>query len=278
LTDAQSVKLADRKHKKGVVGYNVQVAVDDKAHLIVEIEATTDKNDIGLLGRMASQTQQALEAQVAQTAAVETAAVETAAVETAAAIVPLKVVADAGYHEANQLEQCEGLGIAAYVPKPLTSSGRSSNGVRVYEREAFTYDAQGDWYLCPHQQELPHRATHRDGEREIKAYYNKSACGGCAFKPSCTQGAFRKIKRRSNEEVIERTAARLQEQPEVFKRRKGLVEHVFGTLRNNGHAEFLMKGKEKISGELHLSALAYNLRRAVNEIGVFALIQAVQIA
>jgi hypothetical protein len=187
----------------------------------------------------------------------------------------LSVLADAGYHEANQLEACEQNEIVAFVPAPGRTEGRSKNGVQVTPKSEFVYDDQRDVYICPQGAELHRRSTCSDGDKETGVYYNPTACASCPLQAACTQGAYRKIKRRTNEDVVERAALRLAENPMIFKQRKCLVEHVFGTLRNNGHDIFLTKGLKKIKGELHLSALAYNLRRTVNLLGVTTLINAV---
>ena len=185
------------------------------------------------------------------------------------------MLADAGFHEANQLEQCEQNGMLAYVPAPARTYGRSKNGVQVTSKAEFVYDARRDLFVCPHGAELNRKGTFSDAGKDTGVYYNKTACASCPLKAACTQGEYRKIKRRTNEEVVERAALRLAENPALFKQRKCLVEHVFGTLRNNGHDVFLTKGLEKIKGELHLSAMAYNLRRAVNILGIEALLRAV---
>lgn len=284
-TDPDSVQLADRKHKKGLVGYNVQATVDARNHLIVDIDAVTDKNDLNQLARMAKRAKDELEEICPQPGSCVNAPVDAgdanAADANAADAVEspekrtLIVLADAGYHEANQLEACEQNEIATFVPAPGRTGGRSTDGVQVTPKTEFVYSAERDSYTCTQGAELERRATCSDGGKDTGVYYNPGACTACPVKIACTQSAFRKIKRRTNEEVVERAALRLAENPAAFKQRKCLVEHVFGTLRNNGHDILLTKGLKKIKGELHLSALAYNLRRVVNILGVKAMMKAV---
>ncbi len=57
--------------------------------------------------------------------------------------------------------------------------------------------------------------------------------------------------------------------------RRKMVEHVFGTLRLWGHDCFLLRGIEKVRAEFALSALAYNLRRALNVVSVEKLLKGV---
>src|SRR5215203_3134924 len=239
LTDPDS-----RGQKKVGVGYNVQIAVDAKHHLIVEPEVVQDQNDLGQLHPMAAAAQAEL------------------------AVEKLQAVADTGYHEAGQLEKCEQAGITTYVPAGRGTSGQAPGGHLVYPKTDFTYDDGQDVYRCPAGQEL---SRGYGGEMHGKArnyYYNVAACGACAQRAQCTTAKYRKISRLENEDVVERQAARVVEKPEVVAQRKTIVEHVFGTLRLGGHDEFLCRGLQKVRAEFSLSALSYNLRRALNVLSV----------
>ena len=184
--------------------------------------------------------------------------------------------ADAGYHEADELEFCEQHGITAVVPAPSTTSGRSTKGEEIFPREAFVYDKERDLYLCPDGQELSRQSVSLQKGIPKTSYSNSGACLSCALKVHCTTGKSRKLWRRVNQEVVERAEQCYQQHRELFKQRKSTVEHVFGTLRNRGQGSFLQRGKTKIQGELSLSALAYNMTRAMNIKGVLALTQAMK--
>lgn len=229
-----------RGMQKVGVGYNVQVAVDQKHHLIVEAQVVTSACDRGQLSGMAQ------------------AAKEELGVE------ELSAVADAGYHEADQLENCEKAGIETYVPDTGKVSGLSRGGKTVFPKEQFIYEAEADQYRCPagHVLARAHVATSR-GKARVH-YVNRPACRRCPLKEQCTSGAYREICRRTNEAVVDRQAVRLAAHPEIMAQRKQIVEHVFGTLRNWGHDDFLMRGLKKVRGEFALSALAYNFRRVLN--------------
>jgi transposase len=250
----EEVSLVDvdsRGQKKVGVGYNVQVAVDAKHHLIVEPEVVQDANDRGQLSAMAAAAKAELQVE------------------------RLKVVADAGYHEAGELEKSEQGGIETYVSSPGTTSGRSSSGKEVYPKEAFCYDAQADSYHCPAGQRLERGYQGQSKGKERIYYYNVAACGACPGKAQCTTAAYRKISRLVNEAVVERQAARSAAHPEILKARKSIVEHVFGTLRNWEHDNFLLRGLEKVRAEFSLSALSYNLRRVLSLISLERWLQAV---
>lgn len=242
LTDPDS-----RGQKKVGVGYNVQIAVDAKYDLIVASEVVQDQNDLGQLHPMAV----AAQAQLDKPA--------------------LQAVADTGYHEAQQLEKCEQAGITTYVPAGAGTSGQGPGGRTVYPKTAFSYEAARDLYRCPAGQELAFGYTTDVEGRERQYYYNVAACGACAHRAECTSAKYRKLSRLANEAVVERQAARVAAKPALVAERKTIVEHVFGTLRMWGHDQFLCRGLPMVRAESCLSALSYNLRRAINVLGVESL-------
>jgi transposase len=239
LTDPDS-----RGQRKVGVGYNVQVAVDAKHDLIVVAEVVQDQNDLGQLAPMAAAAKQEL------------------------AVEKLAAVADAGYHAAAGLEQCEQAQIATYVPAPRGTAGRSSEGQNVYPKSDFKYDPAQDCYRCPAGQSLPLVCTASNRGQLRHYYYAQAACATCTLRAQCTAAAYRRISRLPNEAVVERQAARVAARPEVVRERKTIVEHVFGTHRMWGHDVFLCRGLEMVRAEFSLSALAYNLRRAINVLSV----------
>jgi hypothetical protein len=250
LTDADSRKMLGPHGY--VVGYNVQVAVDAKNHLIATQEVVQDQCDRGQLSAMAIAAKEEL--QVEQ----------------------LEVTADAGYHQVDQLQACEQANIQAFVPEQRTTSGQSKGGAKVFPKEAFAYDAATDSYTCPAGQRLP-RVTKTGENKEPIVYLSRSACGACAQKSHCTTGKYRSITRLINEAMFKSTAARVTAHPEKVARRKEIVEHVFGTLRMWGHDNFLTRGLEKVRGEFSLSALVYNLRRVLNLISLAELMKSINL-
>jgi hypothetical protein len=79
-----------------------------------------------------------------------------------------------------------------------------------------------------------------------------------------------------NEDVLERMAERLRGHPEKMRLRSQLVEHPFGTMKrgmNQGY--FLLRGLRKVAAEISLTVLCYNLKRALNILGVGELLAAV---
>ena len=232
------------------VGYNVQIAVDTKHNLIAEQQVHSKVQDLGLLA--------------------ETAA---AARENLAAC-EIDVVADRGYYKIEDIEACEAAGITPYVPKPDRSTARRSGH---FPKSEFQYDAATDTYRCPAGERLaPWYRTGVGKSRPgtyVVNYINRAACRGCSLRERCTKNTFRSLKRFENESTLERMADRLAARPEVMDRRRESVEHPFGSIKQwMGQGAFLTRRLGNVRGEFSLTALAYNMRRAINLVGIPALI------
>ena len=245
LTDKDARLMKKSTSKDGVVGYNIQSAVDGAHHLIVEVEATTQGNDFGQLNKVAQRARELLEADT------------------------LAVVADGGYYSVGDLQAAEAGGISVHVPRPQDSMDKEG----LYGRDKFHYDKERDVYLCPAGQELVrHSDTEVRGQR-YEVYYNTAACAGCALLKQCTKGRYRKIKHVEGHEIMERIEERMKAAPEVYAKRKGLVEHPFGTMKFWwGQGAFLTRGLEAVNAEVSLSALAYNMKRAIKVLGLGAML------
>ena len=248
LTDPDSRAMAT--YPKVGVGYNAQVAVDAKHKLIVEQEVTNAGSDLG---------------QLAPTA---TAAKGALGVET------IQAVADRGYYKGEDIQACDDAGIEAFVPKPLGRGAAASKGL--FAKEAFRYDAKADVYRCPAGQTLfPKSHSVVAGHRRA-IYYHREACRACAIRARCTSDpSHRKVARWEGEAVLDTMAERLTAHPEMTRRRRETVELPCGTIKhamNQGY--FLMKGLRQVRAEFSLSALAYNLLRVMNLVGIQGLVEA----
>ena len=247
LTDPDSRAMS--MGRGSIIGYNVQAAVDSKHSLIVESEVTQTTSDLNALGTMALKAQEALGAE------------------------KLSVVADKGYYNGKEVLLCDTIGVSAYVAKPLTSANTARG---LYGKERFRYDPQRNCYICPANKELTYRFTSDEAGRAT-AYYRTNACGSCPLKPKCTRNkGNRTITRLGCEEVQEAMAERVRNNPQIMRRRKAIIEHCFGTIKRSlGYDYFLCRGKEKVTTEVNLTVLAYNLKRVCNLVGVPQLIAAV---
>lgn len=246
LTDPDSRLMS--KGGEGVVGYNVQMAVDAKHKLIVDVEATQAGNDREQLASSAERAKDAL------------------------GVEKLSVLADKGYFNIAELKRCEAAGITARVPVPKTTKPGDGS----FPSEAFRYEADQDVCVCPAGQTL---GRHADAQRRnllYQTYYNVAACTACAQRAQCTRGRYRKIVRLPDQAWLDRMRQTVQDRPEWMRQRAALVEHPFGSLKHwMGLRDFLLRTRQKVQAEISLGALAYNLRRALHVLGLAPLLAAV---
>ena len=248
LTDPDSRSMVSLAKGTGVVGYNVQVAVDTKHHLIVAHEVTNDGNDRAQLSKMAI------------------------AARAAMGKPRLRAYADRGYFNGPQIKECDDASIKAFVPKPLTSSAKFEGR---FDKRDFIYIAKDDEYLCPAGERAVHRFTREERGLQIHRYWS-SACPQCPMKPQCTPSDYRRISRWEHEAVLDAMQRRLDLQPEAMTLRRRTVEHVFGTLKYwMGSTHFLTRRLPNVATEMSLQVLAYNLKRVMNILGIARTMKAV---
>jgi hypothetical protein len=185
----------------------------------------------------------------------------------------LDVVADRGYFNSAEILACEEAGITVTLPKPQTS-GNKAKGRLV--KQDFRYVAQEDVYICPANERLIYRYMNEEDGLTLRRYWT-SACQTCAIKHRCTTGKERRITRWEHEHVLEAVQRRLDEHPEAMRQRRETVEHPFGTIKARmGATHFLMKTLKRVSTEMALHVLAYNLTRVMNILGTRPLIAAMR--
>ena len=243
--------MATSGRGSGMVGYNVQAAVDTKHHLIVTHEVTNVGSDRSQLSHMAKLTKAALQADT------------------------LDVVADRGYFNSEEILACDEAGITVTLPKPLTS-GIQAKGR--FGKQDFRYVAVDDVYLCPAGERLVYRFTNEEKGLRLRRYWT-TACQGCAIKDQCTTGKERRIPDEEHEHVLEAVQRRLDEHPEKMRQRRETVEHPFGTIKYwMGYTHFQMRTLKRVATEMALHVLAYNLKRVMNIMGIAPLMAAMRAA
>ncbi len=247
LTDPDARSMATSGRGSGMVGYNVQFAVDTEHHLIVAHEVTNVGHDRTQLSNMARQAKEALGAD------------------------ELEVVADRGYYRGEEVLACDEAGITTYLPKPQTS-GNQAKGL--FGKRDFIYKPEEDEYTCPAGERAIYRFTREEAGKQIRRYWS-SACPHCAMKSQCTTGDYRRVSRWEHEAVLEAAQERLDREPERMRVRRETVEHPIGTIKSwTSSSHFLMRKLENVSTEMSLQVLAYNLKRAMGILGPGALIEA----
>lgn len=248
LTDPDCRAMATNGKGTGLVGYNVQVAVDAEHHLIVAHEVTNIGHDRTQLQPMGRKAREAMGCEA------------------------LTVLADRGYYNGEQVLACEESGVLPCIPKTVWPSERG-----LFTRGDFVYDAENDHYTCPAGQKLTKGLVRSDRRADVDHYRHLTACFSCALKPKCTPDKLKRLKRWAREDVLDRMQARLDQMPRAMRVRRATVEHVFGTLKNwMGSTHFKMRRLENTQTEMSLHVLAYNLRRMIAIMGVQPLIEAMR--
>lgn len=249
LTDPDSRSMATSGRGSGVVGYNVQAAVDTKHHLIVAHDVINVGSDRAQLARMGKQAKAMLQAE------------------------SIEVVADRGYFDSTEILACTEAGITVTLPKPMTSNNRVRGR---FVKADFRYVAAEDAYICPAGERLPYRYTNEEKGLTLRRYWT-TACLDCAIKQRCTTGKERRVTRWEHEHLLEQVQRRLDEHPEKMRQRRETVEHPFGTIKARmGATHFLMKRLPNVATEMSLHVLAYNLTRVINILGVGPLMTAMR--
>jgi transposase len=249
LTDPDARSMATSGRGTGMVGYNVQTAVDTKHHLIVAHEVTNVGHDRTQLSSMAKQARAAIGTE------------------------QLTVLADRGYFKGEEILECEQAGINALVPKPLTSNSKADGR---FDKRDFVYIPEDDEYRCPAGQRAIKRYTSVENGMTLHRYW-PSACPRCPIKARCTPGDYRRIARWEHEAVLDAMHDRLERQPDAMRLRRQTVEHPFATLKAwMGSTHFLTKRLPRVSTEMSLHVLAYNLKRVMQIMGTMPLMQAMR--
>ncbi len=248
LSDPDS-RYQSGKIKAGV-SYNVQIAVDCKHKLIVEQEVYTQVGDLGLLAKTAEPAREILD------------------------VDEIDVVADRGYFKIEDIEACENSGLVAYVAKPQRGPAVRQG---FFAKDVFYYDADRDQYTCPAGAHLEPRYRRKLRDTILVDYCNRAACKACNLRVQCTGSSFRRIARYENEAVLDRMAVRVKANPEIMNERRNSVEHPFGSIKQwMNQGAFLMRRLENVRAEFSLTALAYNIRRALKLVGVEGLMAAIR--
>jgi transposase len=252
LTDPDS-RLMKNNHRFELC-YNSEASVDEKNKLIVDYDVVNEPNDEKQLAPMATRTKNAL------------------------GVDELDVVADQGFGTALQVKECLENGITPYVPLEFGQGAKKRVPDPVsFGRDKFLYNKEKDVYVCPAGNEMSFSYWKNDNAgKRVRVYETSFKCNGCPFRSSCTTNKTgRKIERWESQEIIDEIRDKVKYEPEKMALRRELSEHPFGTIKRNfNQGYFLMKGLRKVKGEFGYSVLVYDIRRALNILGISGLLHA----
>jgi transposase len=250
LTDPDARAMASAGGGTGLVGYNLQAAVDADTHIVVAHEVINLGHDRTSLASMGEQAREATGTRT------------------------LTVLADRGYFSGPQVLACEEAGLVPICPKPLTSGAKADGR---FGKQDFVYQPETDTYRCPADETLTRRFSSLEHGLTLHGYATPACRSRCAIRASCTADIERRIKRWEHEEVIDAMQARLDRWPDAMRVRRRTVEHVFGTLKDwMGRSHFKMRRLGNVATEASLHILAYNIKRAIALVGVPGLVAMMQ--
>ena len=240
------------------VAYNVQNAVDSKHNLIVHTQAT-NTNDGKALHKAALQAKQNVQLQKEDS---------------------IMLLADKGYHTGAELQQCQQNNMITHV------AYKEQPGVKhiahEFLAESFNYDKLTDTYTCPAGAVLATLGTwhNKKGEANETSYrfktYRTDACKTCALKNQCTKLPKRIIQRSEYQDAVDINDNNIKQNPQYYKRRQAIVEHPFGTMKRHwGYTHTLLKGLQKVNGEMNLIMFCYNFLRTTNILGFEKMMEAI---
>jgi hypothetical protein len=236
------------------VSYNMQTADDAEHNLLVHVEAT-NCNDRNALHPVAKQAKAIVEKEI------------------------ITVLADKGYHNGRELHNCAGSSIITIVPCKAHVDGNENGPQPAYYVEHFSYDLEKDCYTCPAGNLLTTSGAWHNKTRENSPYrfkkYRTPDCKQCPVKQKCTgRNGGREIERSEYQGAVDHNNKRVVQQKELYLRRQAIVEHPFGTIKRGwGYTHTLVKGIQKVDGEMNLIALVYNLKRTINIMGIIKMLK-----
>ena len=236
LTDKDSRRMKNNGSLD--ICYNVQTIVDSKNHFVIDSVAVNDINDQNQLADMALNAKKLLHKR------------------------KMKILADTGYYNGTEIKKCVDEKLTILIKKAKANNQTKDNE---YRKERFIYDADKDIYICPASQELRFfENTSKNGLKYKR--YKCSNCNNCPKKNQCTTSTTgRNLQRWEHENILEEVRDYTLANNEVYKLRRCIVEHPFGTVKRTlGYSYFLRKELDNVNAESASMFIAYNLKRLLS--------------
>jgi transposase len=231
-------KMSVKPGKPTALNYLGQVSVDTATHVITHVQVfTAEKRDSQCLAAVLRHVKSTLHEN---------------------GITLQEIIADTGYSSGDAFKALEANGITGYIPNRKLFN---------FERDGFTYHAEGDYYECENGKQLTYRGTQFDGGYFMKRYLiNRKECANCPLQVQCS--AYRKnitqIRETIDKPYYDRMHIRMQtsKAKALMKLRQSTVEPVIGTLVYYlGIRRVNTKGLTQANKCLTMAAVAYNLKK-----------------
>jgi len=235
-----------KKQGKFIRGYSAQVAADAEQQVIVAVKAAAQPTDAEQLNPMLQE------------------------IEKTAGEAPKQLVADSAYYTDDVVLEAAKSETDCVVPDSETAAGlkdpkRSESEGGAYHANRFTYDEAKDEFTCPQGKVLPYWGTHQSHGTTLRIYRCRD-CDTCPVRAMCTSHAsgFRSIEVRPDHAEVRKIRDKFKTDAvkAVYRRRKAIIEPVFGRWQHNwGVRRLRLRGLMGFSAELHLLAIAHNLTK-----------------
>jgi len=245
-TDPDAKLMSKPAHN--LMAYNVQIAVDNKYKFIVATDISSEGGDSKQLHNMAVQSKEITGNE------------------------KIIITADKGYDSAKEIKKCKDDNIEVMIP--LKDNLQTQKVKGKYTRDEFIYNESSDTYSCPNEKSLFMTGTSSKKEMLFYRYkLKKEICSKCPLRDKCLpdKTPYKELFRWEHESVIAEHKIKMEttRAKKIFKQRGAIVEHPFGTIKQNlGWSHFMVRGKEKVSGENALIMFTYNFRRLIKLIGI----------
>ncbi len=234
------------KGGKLVRGYSGQVAADSESKVIVGVKATAAPVDSEQLNPMLQE------------------------IEKTTGHAPDQLVADSGYYTDDAVVEASKSKTDCLVPDSNTAAQlnnpkRSQDPKTAYHTSQFNYNEEKDEFTCPQGKALPFFRIHRTHGR-MKRVYRCKECDTCPFRSECTENkrGYRSVEVRPDHVQVRKLREKVTTESgrAIYKKRKGIIEPVFGRWQHNwGIRRLRLRGLAGFSSELHLLAIAHNLTK-----------------
>ncbi len=232
------------------VSYNMQAAVDQKHNLVVATH-TINRNDRNAMSGIALETKANLQ------------------------LKSFTAILDKGYHNGREIETCQKAGITTLVCPPTIVNSNEKGTTAGYMVQNFIYNTESDTYTCPAGNTLTTTGTWHKKSRERDSYaykkYRTSDCKTCPVQSLCTAKADgrREIERSQYAEAVAKNGLNYKLNKNLYRKRQEINEHIFGTIKRQwGYNHTNLRGLEKVNGEMALIMTVYNMKRAINILGI----------